>query len=152
MTWLSGNSIDNFHGFVTALPVVGGSIFEVVQSRQSLNRKNIRALKPPCGPAHFRRYPSRINSFKIEIQELGIQSMWKKLTRPWRMSRSAPTSSRCSCAWIWNWRHFIKVGLRLRTGPASSCKAALPEQYLYKRGQETTETVKAFKRKLFFRI
>ena len=47
-------------------------------------------------------------------------------TLPWRMSRSAPTSSRWSCAWIWNWRHFTKTGFKLRTGPASSCIAAYP--------------------------
>ena len=51
----SGSSTDNFHGFVMTLLIVGGSIFDVVHRIQSLKRKNILALNPPRGPAHFRR-------------------------------------------------------------------------------------------------
>ena len=42
------------------------------------------------------------------------------------------------------------MGLRLRTGPASSCKAALPEHYLSNR--EITETVNSLDKVVTFSL
>ena len=55
-----------------------------------------------------------------------------RLTRPCRTRRWQPISSRWSCDWIWNWRHFTKTGFKFLTGPASSWRARFPERFFEK--------------------